>query len=375
MAEKISLTTGDLYAQAARIGSVAGQMREEAALCESSLDLMSSACSVFTVAGVMFGASSLKRELSSLASDISAAGQLAKMAAEAFERTDSEVASQISAFIGNDVTVSDQVNDYSDVPAPDVPPVLDDFDAYNDTAVDAEYARLSGWWEHVCDKKDPVGEFMKELQNLPENDPMRYITRDQVRYLNSFDGFSAIVIDDGNGSAMVIFAGTNPDQFLDLVADGALTVGVLSTQELQAKLLIHELAKEYDDITVTGHSLGGYLATSAALSEDKVSRCIAFEPPGRYDVANQALFNGKNCDKITTYEAKGSVISSVGVGVGNVIDVDVAPSGSWISKNHSIENLGDALGGDAAIANSWANGRRYENTVPESPYAQGGGSW
>lgn len=378
----IKVTTADLRSQSARIDTVTDELKTASDLCGSSIDILGYACSLFMNMGVLISARSLKKKLDSLAADMDKASKLALGAACAYENADKEIMRQMDGLIG-DVEVSDTVNDYSDIQAPEP---LNDLKAYSDTVIDAEYARLSGWWEHVCDKKDPVGEFMKELQKLPENDPMRYITREQITHYDGSDGFSAIVIDDGNGSALVIFAGTNPDQMGDIITDIAVGVGLPSSQENQACKLVHDLAEDYDNIIVTGHSLGGYLATKAALSEGTVSECIAFEAPGQYNAWYHNDFNSGNSCKIRTYNANGSYISSVGDNVGKVYYVDVEPSGSGFTANHSIDKLGDALGGDDAIANCWAGEGRAASSNENITYTQthysddvynggGGGSW
>ena len=86
------------------------------------------------------------------------------------------------------------------------------------------------------------------------------------------------------------------------------------------------------------------MATAVALRNDSVSKCIAFDPPGRYDTLLQNTFNSEQANKITTYEANGSLISgAVGLGVGNVVDLDVKENGGCIDHNHGIAQIIEAL--------------------------------
>ncbi len=246
---------------------------------------------------------------------------------------------------------------------PSSSPTNVDLETYCLKVSDAEYARLCSKTYELFDKSNPTAkDFIDIIQKddyFTDNDPLKLITEEQITVLTGFSGFQAVVIEDGK-NAIVVFVGTNGD-IGDYVADAQLALGIWSFQELQAISLVGQLSKKYDNIVVSGHSLGGYLATAATLFNDTVSKCVTFDPPGRsdppgrgnVDVLLHNVLNGDRVSVITTYEAKGSLISSVGQGVGTIYKVDVKESGGAIDHNHSIDNLCDALGGKSAMESSW----------------------
>lgn len=226
-------------------------------------------------------------------------------------------------------------------PTRDDSPVTDEFVR---RAKNGEYANLCQlWYDALGEKeKNPETAFVELIeQRLPEGHPLTKATSEQIVAIN-YAGLDAVVVGDGN-TAIVIFAGTDASSIDDLLADGAILVGAQSLQEELAVILVDALSKRYSDIVVTGHSLGGYLATAVTLKNDSVSKCIAFDPPGRYDAWFQEIFNSEQADKITTYEAKGSIISEVGFGVGDVIDLRVEENGSFLGHNHGIKEISDAV--------------------------------
>jgi pimeloyl-ACP methyl ester carboxylesterase len=175
------------------------------------------------------------------------------------------------------------------------------------------------------------------------------LTSDQLIVTDSISGFSALTI-LGKDTAIVAFAGTDPAQAADYVADAKLVFGQPSVQSMQANALVAALSTKYSDIVVTGHSLGGYLATSATLNNEAVSSCIAFDAPGRTDAVLQSLVNSQRTAKVINYTAKDSGISWVGGHVGETPEsLDVKEN----FLNHGIKEICDALGGKKAIAKTW----------------------
>lgn len=236
-----------------------------------------------------------------------------------------------------------------------------DVKKYSNLASDAEYARLCSIVNNLFDKKYPTKNDFTTAINSDEyfsnNDPLKHISEDQVTVISEGSGFGAVVVEDGK-NAIVIFSGTNIESkdIGDLATDGSILLGTWNYQGQQAIDLVDSLSKKYDNIVVTGHSLGGYLATAATLKNDAVSKCITFDPPGRYDTLLQETFNSDRTSVITSYEARGSTISSVGYDVGDVHRIKVEESGSnFIDRNHSIDNLCDALGGKKAMMESWGD--------------------
>lgn len=240
-----------------------------------------------------------------------------------------------------------------------------DVEKYSNVASHAEYARLCSKVNKLFDGEKPtVDALLLDIQTdeyFSNNDPIKHISAEQVTLINSLTGFDAVIIEDED-SAMVIFSGTNlkAKDVGDIAADTDLLLapfGTQNVQERQAISLVNNLSKKYDNIVVTGHSLGGYLATAATLKNDSVSKCITFDPPGRYDTLLQETFNSDRTSVITSYEAQGSNISSVGYDFENVQRIPVKEDGKFtdIAYNHSIDNLCDALGGKKAMMESWVD--------------------
>lgn len=225
---------------------------------------------------------------------------------------------------------------------------------------DAEYARLCDLFQKadrmVREGKtnDLHGTFIELLRSgLPENSPLHAIPADQIQVYRLDSGFAAVTISDGT-DALVVFAGTDFGTLEDISADADILFGNASTQSIQANALVASLSRNHSNIVVTGHSLGGYLATSAALHNGKVSQCVAFDPPGRKDLDFQKVFNNGQISKIRTYEAIGSPVSCDALGhqgVGDVRKIHVSSEGNI--ANHLVKHICDALGGDAMIQMSW----------------------
>ena len=242
--------------------------------------------------------------------------------------------------------------------------VLKDVDVsdYCGRVSDAEYARLCELFQKadrmVREGKtnDLHGTFMELLRsNLPKNSPLHSIPADQIQVHRLSSGFAAMTISDGT-DALVVFAGTDFGTIEDISADFDILLGKATTQSVQANALVASLSQSHSNIVVTGHSLGGYLATSAALYNGKVSKCVAFDPPGRKDLPFQCILNNEQVSKIRTYEAIGSPVSCSALGhqgVGNVRKIHVSPEGNI--ANHMVGHICDALGGDAAIQMAWMN--------------------
>lgn len=210
---------------------------------------------------------------------------------------------------------------------------------------DAEYAELCYVsYQALKNKKDPCKAFadmIKESEYIRNDSSLKNITADQVRLIDNPSGLQCFIITEGD-KAVVVFVGTNGDVG-DYIADATLTVTATPVQTLEARNIINTLEDHYEQIVVTGHSLGGHLATDVALRNSEVTKCVAFDPPGRYDAPIQNAFNKENTSKLKTYEACGSAISSVGYETGDVDRLEVEKNGSFLTQNHSIEKIRDKL--------------------------------
>ena len=237
--------------------------------------------------------------------------------------------------------------------------VFVDVSDYSEKATDTEYARLCSWTNKLFDNKNPTAEeFITAIKNdsyFSDKDPLKNISTDQITVISEGSGFGAIVIEDGE-SAVVIFSGTNmaSKDIGDIATDGSVLLGTWNYQGKQAIDLVNGLSEKYDNIVVAGHSLGGYLATASTLKNDAVSKCITFDAPGRYDAVLQKSFNSGRTSVITSYEARGSTISSVGYDVGDVHRIPVGNSGTnFVDRNHSIDKLFESMNEKTPMKNSW----------------------
>lgn len=251
-----------------------------------------------------------------------------------------------------------------------------DLGEWNSHAPDAEYAVLSSIVSDVVTGKDSNEEakrkFLEEIaKRTPENDPIRFLNPNNVNVIQSPDGFGAVVITDDNGNATVIYAGTNDG--VDILTDTKIAAGEWSTQLIQAQELTRRLSEKYSNITVTGHSLGGYLATESAISNSNVKKCVNFDSPGRDGVIvgnlEEIFGHAKvpNEDVITSYVTQG-LINKGGLNVGDVHKVDVPWEfgqlfGGNVAKGlgHDINDMYDRIGGYDSLKNTWDN---YDYPIP-----------
>lgn len=361
MSGKIQLTPAELKSQAAEMSSL--QSEYEALFSEINTTLNStrnnwSGAIAGNFSGKMISA---RNSFSFITSALGIGAQAANSCADSFETIDSTLAKLCSKDSAFSSEMSKAIGDNQKT---ETVVTMDDYFA---RVTDAEYIKLCDWWGRASEgksKEEAVAAFLNYIKNLPKNDPLRNLTKNQIQAYIKPSGLSAISITDGKGNALVIFAGTQGTDLNDFYTDFNVGIlGVSSAQSKQANEIIDEISKNNSNIVVTGHSLGGYLATSVTLKNSSVSKCIAFDPPGRKDQLLQICTNYNQVSKITTYEAVGSPVSSVGKAVGKYVPVIVEPNLDWnVFAFHDPEKMYMALGGDRLVEGSWN-------------YGGGGGSW
>ncbi|MGH9382306.1 MAG: Mbeg1-like protein [Thermoanaerobaculia bacterium] len=92
-------------------------------------------------------------------------------------------------------------------------------------------------------------------------------------------GFRAAIYTDGDGRYVLAFAGTDPKGIRDWIANFGQGLGLDTEQYAQAEKLSPRAHLAFgDDLVVTGHSLGGGLAATAALATD--SAAVTFNAAG-----------------------------------------------------------------------------------------------
>ncbi|MDH5821818.1 hypothetical protein QFW77_02255 [Luteimonas sp. RD2P54] len=112
-------------------------------------------------------------------------------------------------------------------------------------------------------------------------------------------GFQAGIYTDGNGRYVLAFAGTDPKSGSDWLTNAGQGLGFDTAQYRDAMALAQEARAEWgDQLVITGHSLGGGLASAASLAtgnpavtfnaaglSDQSLRSLGFTPNGAREVA------------------------------------------------------------------------------------------
>ncbi len=107
-------------------------------------------------------------------------------------------------------------------------------------------------------------------------------------------GYYGLLIDTGDGNAIIGCRGSESTDLLTGIRDwGEADVGLLDSelthQQEVAEAYMEELWRkygdEYDSFSLTGHSLGGNLATHMTITapeemRDKIEHCISYDGPG-----------------------------------------------------------------------------------------------
>lgn len=135
---------------------------------------------------------------------------------------------------------------------------------------------------------------------------------------NSESGFYGCLIDTGNGDAIIGCRGSESYDMEQGIKDwGAADIGRLNNpltlQQADATRYMERLYSKYgdsyDSFSFTGHSLGGSLATHAAITapkgmQDKIDTVISFDGPGFSDeyLKAHALEISRVADKLHHYE-------------------------------------------------------------------------
>ncbi|MBQ4528371.1 MAG: DUF2974 domain-containing protein [Clostridia bacterium] len=168
------------------------------------------------------------------------------------------------------------------------------------------------------------------------------------------NGFAACTIDTGDGNAIVGFRGSevnSADDFLHdwLIADVGLVNETQTSQQRYAEEYLNRInnkfGDDYDNFSITGHSLGGNLAEHATLTApdsmaDKIDRCLSFDGPGFSDeylekYADQIKDNAHLVDHYQA-SAVGTMLNPVPGTNYRHIEVKDGASGF---KRHNIKNF------------------------------------
>lgn len=214
---------------------------------------------------------------------------------------------------------------------------------------------------------------------------------------NAKTGFRAEIYTDGQGRYVLAFAGTN--DLKDWIANGGQGLGFDADQYAQGKdlaVLAHQAFG--DDLVITGHSLGGGLAATAALATDSAG--VTFNAAGLHSntihrlgltpddaraLAEEGLIRNYVVDgEILTYAQEEGLDTALLMpnAVGHEIEL-ADPHGFWKHLNplnqgtihrfglHSMETVLEALGREISTVGTsaldpWAqdSGRSALNATP-----------
>ena len=150
-------------------------------------------------------------------------------------------------------------------------------------------------------------------------------------------GFQASIYRDDEGRYVLAFAGTDPSSISDWGANAQQGVGALSSQHLQAIGLAQHLAGAVgsDNMVLTGHSLGGGLASTASVATDVPA--VTFNAAGVHPntvLAAATLGHespGLDPGQVRNYHVRGEILTTLQNPLGSF--VDHAPFGDSILPN------------------------------------------
>jgi pimeloyl-ACP methyl ester carboxylesterase len=186
-----------------------------------------------------------------------------------------------------------------------------------------------------------------------------------AQYTDPVSGVSATVFADAAGNRYLAIRGTEPTGS-DLTADGLLAFGLPSNLNPQFTALKEQLDKWLKDpvvlkdqsFTVTGHSLGGYLAAAVAQSYTQVTNAYLYNAPGVAGLAGNladALASALNLSSAPSgniWNIRGSegfpLIAGLGYQLGTPVSIQTEAADNPLN-NHSIVGLTDALAVHAAF--------------------------
>jgi Ca2+-binding RTX toxin-like protein len=176
----------------------------------------------------------------------------------------------------------------------------------------------------------------------------------------SIDGFSAVLLQNRRtGEKVLAIAGTDPGSLGDLITD-FIDIGVLGTvgnmaqyrslEAFHAQLVSTGLIGAGEQIVVTGHSLGGFLAQAfTARQPEAVSAAYTYNAPG-FSVLDElprflGLVDTSAASKVTNIHATDGPSFVAGYGTLLGVDVAVRIEADAVNplNNHLVGRLADAL--------------------------------
>lgn len=158
------------------------------------------------------------------------------------------------------------------------------------------------------------------------------------RALKGPGGFDADIYRNAQGHYVLAFAGTDPASIDDWEANVQQGVGGLSAQHVQAITLAQHLAREVgsENLVLTGHSLGGGLASTASVATDVPA--VTFNAAGVHPdtVAAAFVLGGAHAalspGQIRNYHVRGEILTTLQNPLGSFVD-HAPPVGDSVLPN------------------------------------------
>ncbi|MEZ5436032.1 MAG: hypothetical protein R3E67_05660 [Pseudomonadales bacterium] len=215
----------------------------------------------------------------------------------------------------------------------------------------AAYADLNDG-KKTLDQKEALKE-----AGMTEDQAIQFASRwpDVIeQYTDAISGFSATLFRNGNEVCLAI-AGT--DSLLDVAIDIGLAEGLGAQAQYNAlqgfygSLISTGKIQSTDSVTVSGHSLGGFLAQIFAVDHaGEIAQTYTYNAPGIGGSVAQILdlmgVAATNIDTSNILNVQGdgfSVTAGLGTLLGSVQQVQIENNAIWIPGDHTIKKLTDSL--------------------------------
>ena len=149
-------------------------------------------------------------------------------------------------------------------------------------------------------------------------------------FQDEITGFSATLFENLQGERVLAFRGTNPFSIADWTNNIQVLNGVVPLQFEQAMELYNSIATQYgtENLTLTGHSLGGALASYVSAQDDSHPNSVVFNALGVEHLVPTGTYTN-----VTNYNWGRDPVSALGGQIGARYVIDNGIDFSWISAS------------------------------------------